>query len=677
MEKAVTLPNVEPAAEAVRNFTIKSSTNEVLPETNDLALAQHSDKVERFTFTIADGIIKGHDITDCNSVLIHFQNTSKDLSQRSIGIYSVTDLAVAGKTVTLSWLIGEEATRYAGSLIFSIHFARIDEDGKTAYNLPTLTFARVTVGDTVWNSETIEKDHPDIIAEFEARIAELEKQLAQGCDIPAVRYAPQVLSLEEQFQARKNVSVEASFYSTVREELAVTLWKEGAVPNDITSEVVWDLYDALMAKYPDRVQKNEFHNNDGTFTNYEYVISTGEYNTEGAYTEWYGDKDIKKPKYLILSGIHGFEEPAILSAYRFIRDVVEGHNVPTQFREGCAIHIMPVGNPYSLDNHIKYNENGVNINRNFDWDFGLRVQSDKKPYIGASGNSEKETQAIANWLRANKDAEMFFDCHNQTGAVNEIAWFIGLPDNDEYKRSKEIALRGVGGVVPFWRDTIGYFDGTVYPQSWKLDEGGLAIAYASEVLNVPSLAIEMSGYQNASQEEYNADRDAITPETVSAGAEIIGNVLIEFYEHLFVGEVSDDMNAIDGKLDEILFQVNSGFRIETGVYTVETDNASSTTIELPCKGLKILVFVSDAATREAILATTSGQWLIGFVGQTVAELPYSSKTYIKCGGYLSKMNDGKPENKTALIVDTDNGIKFSCNAIKAGNYNWTAYYWNE
>ena len=180
MEKAVTLPNVESAAETVRNFTIKSSSNEVIPENNDLALAQHSDKVERFTFTIPDGLIKGHDITDCNSVLIHFQNTSKDLTQRSIGIYPVTDLAVTGKTVTLSWLIGEEATRYAGSLIFSIHFARIEEDGKTAYNLPTLAFARVIVGDTVWNSETIEKDHPDIIAEFNARIAELERKVAHG-----------------------------------------------------------------------------------------------------------------------------------------------------------------------------------------------------------------------------------------------------------------------------------------------------------------------------------------------------------------------------------------------------------------------------------------------------------------------------------------------------------------
>ena len=76
------------------------------------------------------------------------------------------------------------------------------------------------------------------------------------------------------------VAVEANYYSTTREELAVTLGKESATVDDVTSSVIWGLYDALMAAYPDRVQKNEVHNDDGTFTNYEYVISTGEYNTE-------------------------------------------------------------------------------------------------------------------------------------------------------------------------------------------------------------------------------------------------------------------------------------------------------------------------------------------------------------------------------------------------------------
>jgi hypothetical protein len=125
-----------------------------------------------------------------------------------------------------------------------------------------------------------------------------------------------------------------------------------------------------------------------------------------------------------------------------------------------------------------------------------------------------------------------------------------------------------------------------------------------------------------------------------------------------------------------MFQVNSGFRMETGVYTVEADIASNAVIELPWKDVKFFVFVSDDSTRETILATTSGLWMVGFAGQTLAELPYLSPTFIRCAGYLCRMNNGKLENSAGAIVHTDDGIKFACNAIKAGTYNWIAYYWN-
>ena len=127
-----------------------------------------------------------------------------------------------------------------------------------------------------------------------------------------------------------------SFYSTTREESELKYFA------DIKSTYIWGLYDALMAKYPDKVQKNEIRNDDGTFTNYEYVISTGDYTTDGYYCE-YGSPDpqIKKPKYLLLTGIHGSERNAALSAYRFIRDVLNGHNVPKSFHESRLItHII-------------------------------------------------------------------------------------------------------------------------------------------------------------------------------------------------------------------------------------------------------------------------------------------------------------------------------------------------
>lgn len=156
-------------------FTIDPITKEIKPGAANLTLAQRAKNSERFTFTIPGTTIEGHDMTKCNSVLIHFQNISEGGSQRSIGIYHVEDLAEVNGSVTLSWLIGEEATVYSGALIFSIHFACFNENGEMVYNFPTLTFSQITVGETVWNSETIEKEYPDIIAEFNARIADLER----------------------------------------------------------------------------------------------------------------------------------------------------------------------------------------------------------------------------------------------------------------------------------------------------------------------------------------------------------------------------------------------------------------------------------------------------------------------------------------------------------------------
>lgn len=498
----------------------------------------------------------------------------------------------------------------------------------------------------------------------------------------------------------------ADYYSTTREELAVTLGKEDAVPNDVTSECIWGLYDALMAKYPDRVQKLVWKDADkewsaewegyepaeGTFVNWEYVISTGEYNTEGAYTKWWGDKDVKKPKYLLLSGIHGDEEPAIISAYRFIRDVLEGHNIPAQFREGCVIHIVPVGNPYGLNNHIRNNENGVDINRNFDWNWGENVTEGKNP--GPSAASEKETQAIANWLLANQDAKMFFDCHNQGAALNEVAWFVGLDDN----RSKEIALQGVGCVIPFWRDVIGYTDGTVYPISVTIDEGGIATNYAYKALNIPSLTFEMSSLQNDSQEGIVVN-DVITIETVSAGAEVIGNVLIEFYEYALNGEVID-MTETNEKLDALAESVNSlskGFSIKSGTLIVEEDVGSSAepyTVVIPCPaGAKVVTLIPDNTTRAVITSmpkpTTESysKWFLGFHGQVLNKFPWGSTNskYDRYRGILAQMelisgnwipyDCGTTCNNNESYLE--DGFSFVCMGIKAGTYNWTAYYWND
>lgn len=495
----------------------------------------------------------------------------------------------------------------------------------------------------------------------------------------------------------------ADYYSTTREELAVTLGKANAVPNDVTSAVIWGLYDALMAKYPDRVRKNPIRNDDGSFTNYEYVVSNRDYNEAiGAFKS--KDDHIKKPKYLVACGIHGWEKASILSTYRLFRDIVTGHNVPTHFKEGCVIHFLPIGNPWSLDHDTWSNEGGVNINRNFDWNWNVNLKDDPKSKPGTGGNSEKETQAIVNWLKANKDAQLFLDCHNVSPGNNEIVTFVGLKDSKEYDREKKIAMRGVDRVIPFWKDVIGYADDTIFRNSSGIGEGGISIFYAAETSDtkdwrIPSLNLELSVRPTGTE----TTSKNLDPETIAVAAEVIGNVLLEFYEQYAMSEVMEEMYGINAKIDKAL-----SFHVETGVYEVkENDNeGTALALVLPCT-LDPKVIVIEPDREEQITITkadgsteskTTYEWILAsekevFIGAVVQFLANflpmeenkDSTLYPFYFGYMAKMtNTGTTENqkwepKQYFTMCRNNGtqMQVSTPTQKIGKYHWTAYYWND
>lgn len=169
------LTHSHPVTDTDPHFTIDPQTMVITEGSDNLTIPQRAKNSERLTFYIPASVIEGHDMSTCNKTVIHFQNIDQNTQKKSIGEYAVKDLVAADNSVTLSWLVDEAATRFAGALIFSIHFSCIDENGNTVYNLPTITYSRITVGPTVWNSETIEEEYPDILKEFDSRIRALER----------------------------------------------------------------------------------------------------------------------------------------------------------------------------------------------------------------------------------------------------------------------------------------------------------------------------------------------------------------------------------------------------------------------------------------------------------------------------------------------------------------------
>ena len=384
------------------------------------------------------------------------------------------------------------------------------------------------------------------------------------------------------------------YYTTPREKINES-------HDEINTEYIWGLYRALMEEYP--VKEKDY--SIGELEQHAYVISTGERNTYGTLYAQYGeDAHIKKPKYLVLSGIHGTERKTALSTYRFIRDVLRGHNVPKAFKEGATICVMPVGTPSAFNAFERLNGDGVNINRDF---------SSDTPAI--------ETQAIANWMKDNLDADLFIDVHN-SGSVNEVVAILGAANNAVADMAKKIALRGVDRVIPFWK---GYYpdkvespyviedaegnkklatkkdaDGKtvvdtkdmpyIFSYSVSANEklDGTAFLYASEVLGIPSIAVELSTYYGDYSEWLN-NKTAYPKETIAAGAEAIGNILIEFYEQSFLGEVKDDMKTMDSKVDTLLGAIPCNFRKVTGSFTPSEDTSIFEITGLPANIKRIEV----------------------------------------------------------------------------------------
>lgn len=464
---------------------------------------------------------------------------------------------------------------------------------------------------------------------------------------------PQGLTPEKQSQARKNIGADAEYYCAAREKMGV------ASILDMNADYVWGLYDALMADHPDKVRKYEIHNHDGTFTNYAYVISTGEYSTAGSFCvnpNNEPDDHIQKPKYLISGCMHGNEAINTLYLYRFVRDVLGGRNVPNSFREGAILHILPVITPGGLGGTTPNNGNGVNIQRNFDWEWAENPSDSK----GTAPESEKETQAVVNWLKANTDADLWIDLHNST-LGNEPVAVLGCA-NDRVDTAKRIILRGIDKVIPFWKDVIGYPEYAVvreyvtengeyvwdketgkwkthdvpkeliYSYSATLQGKGANYTYAPNVLGIPTIELEITALNGDFTDKWLTTRP-VQAENVAMGAEILGNALIEFFHVTFANEVVDmtqtnekidalstsiagdmeqthgkldalsasmtgDMSAIHAKLDLLLggteepAEPTNGFRVESGVYTADADVNTSVTI--PCtNGAKLLVVVAS------------------------------------------------------------------------------------
>ena len=244
------------------------------------------------------------------------------------------------------------------------------------------------------------------------------------------------------------------------------------LPGADTFNDVVGLYDALVENFPLVMSKNTLTN--GSFTNYEYVFSTGNYNTTGRRTR---DAVIAKPKILITSGAHGAERSAVMSLYYFVKAMCENVYTLNDVINPVEYHIIPVVCPWGYTNNSRVNENGVNINRNFatsDW----TQTSTGDDYSGASAADQPETQLVQNWLTTNNDAEIYIDFHN-SGYSEEISALLGL-STQVHMAAKMCYLQSVNEIIPYLKNARNLGQYNVFAYTGNTDIPGTSKGYGEE-----------------------------------------------------------------------------------------------------------------------------------------------------------------------------------------------------
>lgn len=176
-----------------KHYIINPLTMEIESNGNQKNTLQQGDHgSEVYTFELPKEIEK-HDMSLCNLVEIHFINISADKADRSEGVYGVHDMKIAedaADTLLFTWTLKEEATMFAGSVNFRIKFACVDEEGKYTYRKWTKVHKGTIIEEGFDNAESVEKEHSDILSQWEARLDALEEGGIDGAVLTVNGVAP-------------------------------------------------------------------------------------------------------------------------------------------------------------------------------------------------------------------------------------------------------------------------------------------------------------------------------------------------------------------------------------------------------------------------------------------------------------------------------------------------------
>ncbi|MCQ6524853.1 M14 family metallopeptidase [Bacillus paranthracis] len=224
------------------------------------------------------------------------------------------------------------------------------------------------------------------------------------------------------------------------------------------------------------------------YTDHPYFkISQLGYDHSGQYSiklYKYEPKDFERTIF-ITGAVHGWENfgtYAIVELFKLLLGS-EG-NLPPQFKyikDKVRILAIPVVNPWGMYQKKRQNSRGVDINRNFNWNWENNGTSGQQPwdydYKGTAPFSETESQCVKKVFDEYKgNISAFLDLHHQ--GYTEQWDYLVYPDDNMVKEF-DILLKHLTRDLPnpVIKNVVGYHDSS-------------ANNYASKVMRIPSATLE-------------------------------------------------------------------------------------------------------------------------------------------------------------------------------------------
>ena len=289
---------------------------------------------------------------------------------------------------------------------------------------------------------------------------------------------------------------------------------------------VYGRYDTLISQNAQYISKSILgKDTTGNYDIFKLNLNEKEYfNTNNPNSQLHG----KKPKIIIIAGIHGHEQAGVLSTYYMIEALCNSWKTDERLeylRFNVELEVIPIVYPDGYVTDSYKNVTGVNLQTNFPYNWGAYPDPSSHVYGGAEPASEVEVGYIMDLINENLDSLLFIDMHSAEWTVDfqegidSAFYFLQSPDKFYNQRLDQATKYTIESLSRLMKKNYP-IEGTNLLSRIQWREGsGTADAYASSK-GVTSTVLEVPEWM-----PYDAENH-FSSDTLKFGAEVLINYLL-------------------------------------------------------------------------------------------------------------------------------------------------------